>query len=170
MKKSLFDIGEEFNALYELANDVEYDENGNAIDNSLEMIDLFNEIQSDLVAKCDNTNYIIKEIESDVLTLDNEIKRLQAKKKSLVNKKDRLKELIKTTILLSGEAKVKGKFSYSISDYESFNYDDVSTFGLSEELVKVKTELDKTKIKEFVKAGGSVDGLRIENKQKLSIR
>ena len=168
--KSLFEIGAEFQSLYEIANGIEYDEDGNIIDNSSLLVELFNGIESDLATKCDNTNYIIKEIDSDAEMLEKEIKRLQGKKKVLENKKDRLKELIKNTIAISGQAKVKGKFSFSISDYESFNYDDVSTFGLSDELIKVKTELDKTKIKAFVKAGGSVDGLKIETKQKLNIR
>ena len=168
--KSLFEIGAEFQSLYEIANGIEYDEDGNIIDNSSLLVELFNGIESDLATKCDNTNYIIKEIDSDAEMLEKEIKRLQGKKKALENKKDRLKELIKNTISISGQAKVKGKFSFSITDYESFNYDDVSTFGLSDELIKVKTEIDKTKIKEFVKAGGSVDGLKIETKQKLNIR
>ena len=167
---SLFNIGAEFQALYEIANETEYNEDGVIVDNSLTMIDLFNELQGDLVEKCDNTNYIIKELKSDSDTLADEIKRLQAKKKAIDNKADRLKELVKNTILLSGETKLKGKFNYSVRNSEKYIYDDISLFSLDDEFIKTKQEIDKNKLKEFVKAGVTIEGLKIEDTTVLTVR
>lgn len=167
---SLFNIGEQFKGIYELANEVEYNEDGKVIDNSETLTELFNDLECEMIDKLDATNYIIKELKADEDTLKEEAKRLNEKAKALANKQLRLKELIKITLETSGTTKLKGKFSYSVSERESYNYDDIVMFGLDSEFIKVKEELDKTKVKEFVKAGGSIDGFKIENKSVLSIR
>lgn len=163
MSKSLFNIGEEFNSLYELANDTSQDD-------SEALKELFNSLECDMIDKFDATQYIIKELKSDVVALSDEIKRLQDKKKSLENKSERLRELIATTLELSGQTKIKGKFSYSLSDKISFNFDDVSMAFLDKEFIRVKEELDKAKMTDFIKLGGSIDGVKIEDKKVLTIR
>lgn len=167
---SLFNIGEEFQGIYELANELEYDENNELVDNSETLTQLFNELECNLTDKLDATNYIIKELKADEQTLKDEAKRLNEKAKVLSNKQDRLKELMKKAIELSGNSKLKGKFSYSLSERETYNYDGISMFALDHEFIRKKEEIDKTKIKEFVKAGGTIDGLKIEHTMQLSIR
>lgn len=167
---SLFNISEEFNTLYELANEIQYDEDGNIIDSSDILSDIFNELENDLVDKLDATNYIIKELKANEQALKDEAKRLTDKAKALANKQERLKQIMKSAIEVSGNAKLKGKFSYSITQRESYNYDDVSLFGLDEEFIRTKQELDKNKIKDFVKAGGTIDGLKVEAATQLNIR
>lgn len=167
----LFDIGTEFRALYDLAETIEYDENGKVIDNSLEIAGLFGEIESELKNKLDNVQYIIKELEVSEIALKDEAKRINEKAKVLENRKERLKNLIKTVLAASGETKVKTeKFNFCLSFRQSFNYDDVNLFALDNEFKRVKEELDKTKIKEFIKAGGVIDGLKITDETTLTIR
>lgn len=43
-------------------------------------------------------------------------------------------------------------------------------FGLDREFVRVKEELDKNKIKEFIKAGGTIEGVFEVESSSLSIR
>ena len=160
---SLFNIGAEFNSLYEMANDT-------TSEDSEALIELFNSLEVDMIDKFDATQYIIKELKNDIVGLADEIKRLQDKKKALENRADRLRSLIEYTMELSGTPKLKGKFTYSLSDKISYNFDNVSTFGLDEQFLRVKTELDKAKITEFIKLGGAIDGVVLEDKKVLTIR
>lgn len=167
----LFDISSEFAELYNLCEDIEFDEDGNIVDNSDLLSKLFNELESELSDKLENTAYIIKELKSSEDALKLESKRLADKAKILSNRQERLRQIMKLAIESSGQQKIKtDKFSFSVTNRESFNYDDVSMFGLDKEFIKEKQELNKTKIKEFVKAGGSIDGVKIETKSSLTIR
>jgi FtsZ-binding cell division protein ZapB len=160
---SLFNIGREFASLYEMANDTTADDNE-------ALAELFNSLEVEMIDKFDATQYIIKELKADAVTLSDEIKRLQDKKKALENKAERLRELIATTLETSGQIKLKGKFTYSIVNKISFNFDEVSLFGLDREFIRVKEELDKTKMTEFIKLGGAIDGVKLEDKKVLTIR
>lgn len=167
----LFDFSTQFKALYELCEDIEVNENGEVIDNSDVLSSLFNDLEMDLSDKLENTAYLIKELETSEKALKDEAKRLNDKAKVLENRQARIKELIKTTLESSGQTKIKtDKFSFSISNRKSFNYDNVNMFGLDREFVRVKEELDKNKIKEFIKAGGTIEGVFEVESSSLSIR
>lgn len=169
----LYNIAEEFTALYELAEQVEYnEETGEMIDNSETLKELFNELSEDkLEVKLENVMYIIKELEVSKNALKDEAKRLTEKAKVLDNRASRLKDMIKDVMDISGQAKIKtDKFNFSVRTIEDYNYDDINMFGLDSEFIKVKEELDKTKIKSFVKAGGVVEGLRVSEKTSLTVR
>ena len=169
----LYNIAEEFTALYELAEQVEYnEETGEMIDNSETLKELFNELSEDkLEVKLENVMYIIKELEVSKNALKAEAKRLTDKAKVLDNRASRLKDMIKDVMNVSGQQKIKtDKFNFSVRTIEDYNYDDINMFGLDSEFIKVKEELDKTKIKSFVKAGGVVEGLRVSEKTSLTVR
>ena len=167
----LFDFAIEFKGLYELCEDIEVDENGEIIDNSETLSSLFNDLEMDLSDKLENTAYLIKELETSEKALKDESKRLTEKAKVLENRQARIKELIKTTLESSGQTKIKtDKFSFSISNRKSFNYDGVNMFALDSQFVRVKEELDKNKMKEFIKAGGTIDGVFEVEISSLSIR
>lgn len=169
----LYNIAEEFTALYELAEQVEYnEETGEMIDNSETLKELFNELSEDkLEVKLENVMYIIKELEVSKNALKDEAKRLTDKAKVLDNRASRLKDMIKDVMDISGQAKIKtDKFNFSVRIIEDYNYDDINMFGLDSEFIKVKEELDKTKIKSFAKAGGVIEGLRVSEKTSLTVR
>ena len=169
---SLFNIGQEFKALYNLADEIEVDENGEIIDNSDLLLELFNELSNDkLESKLENVMYIIKEIEVSQKALKDESKRLTDKAKVFENRANRLKEMIKDVMIASGQSKIKtDKFNFSIKTIEDYNYDDVNMFALDSEFIRRKEEIDKTKLKAFIKAGGVIDGVRISEKVSLSVR
>jgi len=167
----IFEIGEQFQALYEMAEQIETDEDGNTIDNSDTLAELFDELGSNLEGKLENTNYIIKELAGVEQMLKDEARRLTEKAKVMGNRQARLKDLIKNAIESSGQDKIKtDKFSFTVKTLESYNYEDVSLFGLDSKFVRVKEEIDKTKLKEFIKAGGFIDGIKIDTKTSLTIR
>tara|TARA_R110002073_G_scaffold317506_1_gene490959 strand:+ start:3980 stop:4492 length:513 start_codon:yes stop_codon:yes gene_type:complete len=168
----IFDISEQFNSLSEMSEEIEInEETGEIIDNSESLTALFNDLEIQLGDKLDNTNYIIKELTASETYLKEEAKRLIYKAKVFENRQIFLKELMKGAILASGQSKIKtDKFSFSTTVRKSLNYDDVSMFGLDSSLVRVKEELDKTKIKEYIKHGGIVEGIKEVENTSLSIR
>ena len=168
----IFEITEQFNSLYKISEEIEINEDtGEIIDNSESLTVLFNDLEIELSDKLDNTNYIIKELLASETYLKDEAKRLIAKAKVFENRQVFLKELVKGAILASGQSKIKtDKFSFSTVNRKSLNYDEVSLFGLDTSLIRVKEELDKPKIKEYIKAGGTVKGIREVESTSLSIR
>lgn len=79
--------------------------------------------------------------------------------------------MIKDVMSVSGQAKIKtDKFNFSVKTIDYYDYEEVNLFGLSDEFKRFKEEIDKTKIKEFVKAGGVIDGLRVGEKTSLTVR
>jgi hypothetical protein len=103
--------------------------------------------------------------------LKDEAKRLNEKAKVFENRALRLKEMIKNVMIVSNQDKIKtDKFSFSVRTVEKWDYENINLFGLSDEFIRTKQEIDKTKIKEFVKAGGTIDGLRISEDTSLTVR
>lgn len=167
----LFNISEEYNALYELLEDIETDENGVIIDNSDTVAELFNNLEVEFHDKLTNTTYLIKELEANSKALKDEAKRLTDKARTFENRAKRIKSLIKETIIKSGEMKHKtDKFSFSVRTSDVYNYDDVNLEFIDSEFVKVKKELDKTQVKQFIKAGGVVEGVKISEDTILTVR
>lgn len=167
----LFDIGTEYQALYDLAETLDFNENGEVVDNSLELAELFGNIETELHDKLTNTQYIIKELEASEKALKEESKRLTEKSRVFANRQKRLKDLIKTVLIATGETKVKtDKFSFNVRTIETYNYDDVNMFALDDEFVRTKQEIDKTKLKQYIKAGGTVEGVKITEETSLTVR
>jgi len=167
----LYEINKEFESLYSLLEEIETDDNGVIVDNSEAINELYNDLKCNLLEKLDNSAYIIKELEVNSKALKDEAKRLTEKAKVFENRSKRIKALMKDAIVQSGEVKYKtDKFSFNVKTIEKYNYDNVNIFGLDKEFIRVKEEIDKTKIKSFVKAGGKIDGVRIGEETSLSIR
>lgn len=170
---NLFKIEQEYKALQELTEDIEFNpETGEIIDNSELIEQLFDELSNDkLEVKLENIMYIIKELEVSQIALKDEAKRLNEKAKVFENRSLRLKEMIKNVMIVSNQDKIKtDKFSFSVRAVEKWDYENINLFGLSDEFIRTKQEIDKTKIKEFVKAGGTIDGLRISEDTSLTVR
>ena len=105
----LFQLTEESRALYELSNELEInEETGEVIDNTETLKQLFEEWEGNFIDKLDSCQYIRKELESNAELLATEIKRLQARKKALENRSERLRALMCDSMVISGETKLKG--------------------------------------------------------------
>lgn len=170
---NLFKIEQEYKALQELTEDIEFNpETGEIIDNSELIKQLFDELSNDkLEVKLENIMYIIKELEVSQGALKDEAKRLNEKAKVLENRSNKLREMIKNVMVISNQDKIKtDKFNFSVKRVEKWDYENINLFGLSDEFIRTKQEIDKTKIKEFVKAGGTIDGLRISEDTSLTVR
>ena len=167
----LFDIGQEYQGLYELAEIVETDENGVIIDNTEALKDLFDGVEAELKDKAENVAYVCKDLNASAKALSAEADRLAKKARSLLNNEAALKIRLKEALSESGQTKIKtDKFSFSVSKRDSFNYDDISMAFLDDKFIKIKQEIDKNAIKSFYKNGGVIDGLKVSESDVLSIR
>lgn len=168
----LFQLTEESRALYELSNDLEInEETGEVIDNTETLKQLFEEWEGNFIDKLDSCQYIRKELESKAELLAAEIKRLQARKKALENRAERLRALMCDSMVISGETKLKGKHSFSIGTRKSLFIDENATPEFfNQEYIRTIKEFDKKKITEDLKNGIVIDGAKMVDKINFSIR
>lgn len=168
----LFQLTEESRALYELSNELEInEETGEVIDNTETLKQLFEEWEGNFIDKLDSCQYIRKELESNAELLATEIKRLQARKKALENRAERLRALMCDSMVISGETKLKGKHSFSIGTRKSLFIDENATPEFfNQEYVRTIKEFDKKKITEDLKNGANIEGAKMIDKINFSIR
>lgn len=168
---SLFGISQEYQTLYQMANNLEVNENGEIIDNEEVLKSLLDEIEATFTDKLDSCEYIRKEINSNVLTLAAEIKRLQSRKKALDNRSSKLKDLMQDVMLVSGETKLKGKHNFSLGTRKTLLIkDNLTPEFFNQNYVRVTKEFDKRKITEDLKNGVEIEGALMTEKVSFSIR
>lgn len=166
MSLSLFDISNEFFALKDLIdNDLEVnEETGEITDNSELLKELFDNLKMTLEDKLDNAQRYCLTLDGEADILDKEIKRLQAKKQALNNKKDRLRKIMLSTIENTGQSKFKTSlYSFNIKNSEALEVESID--NIPREFLRIKKEADKTAIKKAIKDGLFIEGCKIvENK------
>lgn len=172
MSVSLYGLSQEFRAFEEVSNEIEFDdETGEIIDNTDTLKQLFEELECNYIDKLDSCQYIRKELEGKADLLAAEIKRLQARKKALENRAERLKTLMCDSMLVSGETKLKGKHSFSLGTRKVLQLDENLTPDFfNQEYIRTKKEFDKKKITEDLKAGATIEGAKMIEKVNFSIR
>lgn len=168
---SLFDISTEFYALKDLIdNDLEVnEETGEITDNSEILKELFDNLQLTMEDKFDNCQRYCLTLDGEAEILDKEIKRLQAKKQAINNKKDRLINMMRNAMTTAGISKMKTSlYSFSIRESESLEVLDID--NIPREFLRIKKEADKKAIKDYLKTGGTIDGCQIIKNKSLGVR
>lgn len=165
---SLFDLSLEFYALNDLMQDEYDEETGELIDKSEAIEQLYNGIKLSLEDKLDNSKRYLLTLDGETDILDAEIKRLQAKKKALSNKADRLKAMMLNALEIAGGKIKTPLYSFSIRTTESVTVLDDQQIPRS--FLKIKYEADKTKIKKAIKEGATVEGAKLSEKKSLNVR
>ena len=125
--------------------------------------------ESNLQEKAINYGYVIKNFESEVDIIDEEIKRLNALKKSRVNTVEKLKTNISNAMQLFGILEVKAPtFKMNFRKSESVEIYE----GLSNEYIteKISYQPDKIAIKNAIKEGKTVNGAGIIINYNLQIK
>lgn len=180
--KSLFQITDE------MANLIEYgcSGDGEIATTQEEFNKMYDEIQLELTTKLDNTNGLIKSINSDVDLIDTEIKRLQALKKDRENKAEWLKRRIDFIIRqqftnedgdldLIGLNAYKLKLPHSSISYRKSNSVAITNLNLvptEMKTVKVEEIPSKIKIKEYLESINATecDYAKIQTSVNISIK
>lgn len=157
----LYDIAKDYVGLLE--SDLEAEQLSDCLDNIEEA---FEEKGANIVA-------VVESLQGDVAAIDEAIKRLQTRKKSIVNNQDRLKEYLRYNMEVSGINKISHPlFSITLGKpsvtAEVLNVDD-----LPDEFVSIKTEIkpDKRAILKALKDGEDVSGAKLSTgKSRLFIK
>lgn len=144
-------------------------ENGETVsdDEALKILGL---IDGELKDKLKQYRYVLLNTTADEQALDNEIKRLQAKKKAKSNTIERLKNLM----LLSMQNAKVDKFDFDIGSLTVRDNNpsvriDIDAEHLPSEFVKVKYEANKMLIAKALKDGKEIQGVTLETKQSLRV-
>jgi len=157
----LLDIADEFQKLYELASESDDIETLNS---------LYQEIETKLEEKADNTRLILSKLDSDIEFLNKEIKRLQERKKMIERNKESLKTLLSIALKMSGVEKLKTKKAtfYFAPTPPKVVINDENL--IPEDFKVTKIEVDKQKLKEALKNGLEIKGATLEQNETLRIR
>lgn len=157
--------------LYELANDFLEVENLEGVDEQTQN-EILNAIKIEIENKGDGIIKFIRNEEASLKVIDEEIKRLQALKKSKNNKIKNMKNYLKHCMNLMGMKKIEGNLgrisirknpvSLEIAD-ESL----IPAIFIKEEIIKT---IDKNAIKYVIKEGGSVSGCTLTQSESITIK
>lgn len=125
--------------------------------------DTFEALEGEMSAKAASLIAVVDNMKSFTASIDDEIKRLQARKKALVNRQDSLRNYLKVNMQQSGISKIscplfsitlaKGRDTVFIDDEALIPDDYVS--------VEVVTKPSKAEIMKALKAGEEVPGARL---------
>ena len=167
---NLFDLSQQFYTLGDiLENDVEFnEETGEIIDNSETINKLFEELELSLNDKLDNCQKWILENSAKVEALKKESKRLNDKAKAIENKTDRLKELMKLSLVASGKTIKTDIFTFSLRKSKAVQVADENE--LPRNYVRIEKKADKKAIKEALENGIEIPGCSISENVSLSVK
>ena len=153
--------------LYEIDNEIM-----NCIDEETgEIIDLerLEALEMERGRKISNVACWIKDLKAEAEAIKAEKQALEKRQKAAENKAENLKEWLAK--VLQGEKFKDSKVSISYRKSEKVVFaEDFAYVTLPDHMKKVTVEPRKTEIKEFLKAGGEIDGVRIEESSNMQIR
>jgi hypothetical protein len=126
--------------------------------------------QNELQEKAINYAYAIKTISNDVDAISEEIKRLQALKKAKENSIQRLKDTVVNAMSIYGIEKLSSPtLNLSIRRSEAVEVED----GFASDIYMVKKVTytpDKTRLKDAIKRGESIQGVTLKENYNLQIK
>lgn len=135
----------------------------------------FEALQMAREEKIDNTVYWIKDLEAEAKALDEEAKKLTARKDAAKKKAERLKEYLQE--YLAGEKRKTARYVISYRRTESVELTDehaVATWllarGHDDALTYPEPKISKTAVKELLKAGEEVKGAELVERQAMQIK
>ena len=153
--------------LYELQINIDSlvdQETGEIID-----IDALNALEMERDTKISNIACWIKDLKAEAEAIKAEEQNLNHRRKVCENKMESLKTYLAT--FLNGEKFKDSRCSISYRRSERVNFSDSFNFDtLPDSMKKVTIEPKKTEIKEFLKAGGEIEGVRMEESTSMQIR
>lgn len=157
--------------LYELANDFLEVENLEGVDEQTQN-EILNAIKIEIENKGDGIIKFIRNEEASLKVIDEEIKRLQALKKSKNNKIKNMKNYLKHCMNLMGMKKIEGNLGrISIrKNPASLEVLDGTIIPQEYMIKEVIINLDKARVKEMLKNGETVPGCALVQGESLIIK
>lgn len=126
----------------------------------------FEKLNLDLDTKIKNIALWIVNLRSDAEQLEEQEKKFRDRKTATKNKAESLKNLLDG--FLSGEKRSFPEVVISYRKSEQVTVDDDAK--LDDRFLRIKTEIDKTALKDALKHGESIEGARLEVKNNIQIK
>lgn len=161
----LYEIAENYKNLLEVLEGAEENEGlRELIKNSM------NEVKGDLAEKCKNVCMIIKNYEADIKAYKEEEKRLATNRKRLEKQLDNLKDYLFTSLKYSGVKNVNtGTFKLVVRKNPSkLVIEDEKK--IPDDYKRIRFDIDKTILKNDIKAGKEIEGCKLIQEESLSIK
>lgn len=164
MKLRLYNIQQEYISLAEQIID-----NDGLLSEEMEAALQINKDQLENKSQC--YGFIVRQLEGECDMIDNEIKRLEAMKKSRGKTVDRLKESVSKAMLLYEIDKIETPtLKISFRKSESIEIEEESLIDEKYMTVKTTKTPDKKAIKEAIKAGEIVLGVTLKENQNIQFK
>lgn len=165
---NLWEITQEFLALASLIEEA----GGEATDEVMEELAISRE---NFAHKAEGYAKLILKWDSEVDAASAEIKRIQAIKKTKENAVGRLKETLKTALLIFGQEDSKGIKRFEtplikLSTRKSTSIEITDENALPQEAFVIKREVSKTAIKELLEAGAAIEGASVRENISVVIK
>lgn len=117
--------------------------------------------------------YMFRNMDSQIEAIDGEIKRLQDLKKSVKNKEDRLKNMLKDSMEAMGTKKIETDLGKILirNNPGSLIIDDIDLVPATykEEIVTTTVKVDTNLVKKLIKSGVEIEGCHLEVGTSLTI-
>ena len=129
-----------------------------------------NEVEENFEDKAENVVKLMKSIEGDIKAFKEEETRLSTRRKSLENKVKNLKEYLEGNLKALGKREVKGKiFTLKIQkNAPKLIIEDLDS--IPKEYLETYIEANKNKIKDDLKNGIEIAGVKLESSESLRIK
>ena len=114
--------------------------------------------------------WMIKKLESENVTISNELERLKRIEKRNNKLIDRLKESMKMALEIFGESQKVDTFTLSLRKSKSVEIIDADVIPESFRVIKTSETINKTEIKKAIESGVTVPGATIKENNNLQIK
>lgn len=136
--------------------------------------DTFEGVQGEFEIKAEGYAKVMKEIDSQVASLDAEIKRLKARKETMEHSSTRIKKALEEAMRAIDKPKFKTDlFSFNIQKNPASLQirSDVDIYSIPADFIKfAEPEIDKAKVKDAIKSGAEFDWAELVQTESLRIR
>ena len=128
--------------------------------------------EGELTDKLESVTYILREMDSDSEAMDREIERLKNRKQVLNNKYNRLKDYMLMCMKVAGTTQIKTPLNtWSIRKTPpSLIIEDEDSIPTEFKSEVVKVQVDKKALKQAIKEGLELEGVRLESKESINIK
>ena len=171
-KQTLWQLTEQGSKLEEMIENSINWETGEVDENYNKLTDLKDEINALVGNKGKDLIYVLRKQDNYAEAIDEEIKRLQALKKSYAKKKENLSNYIKMCMIANNIKAIEtpvGKLSI-VNNAESVEIYDESLIDKKFIKTKVEETISKTDIKNAIKNGEEVQGASLVRNTRLAIK
>lgn len=160
---TLYELTDQFVKVSELLQSGDYDEQ--VLNDTLESI------QVSLEDKVDGYVGVIKNFEAENIAIDQEIKRLQERKKVNVNGINRLKENLMYSLEQTGQKKVKSALNTVSIRNNAPSLKILDEVNIPKKFyIEQEPKLDKHELLKYVKENGAFAGVGIKQSQSLVVK